>query len=243
MATTYLTALLFGLLPALGNISGSFLAEQWEGSENTLKLGLLISVGFILAVIGIVLLPIVLESSPAWLFLALFFAGGFISIRLDRVTDLVATRTATGETDVSPWRVYDGIAVDLFSDGVMIGFGLTITLGLGFLLTISQIPAYISEGFATIKTFKSRGVPRHTRLLMVFSFAVPIFLGVTAGYWLGRRSGIIAPSLLAFTAGILVAVTVEEILPKAYREDEDRLVTVELVGSFTLIMLIAMYLR
>lgn len=243
MATRYLTALIFGLLPALGNISGSLIAEQREGSKNTLKLSLLISVGFILAIVGLVLLPIVFDSGPSWFFLALFLAGGFVSIRLDRATDLVATRTVTGKTEASPERIYDGIALDMFMDGVMIGAGLTITLGLGFLLTIGQVPASISEGFSTIKTFKSRGVPRHMRLLMAFSLAILIFFGITAGYWFGRRSSIIASGLLAFTAGTLVAITVEEVIPKTYRENEDRLVTVELAGGFTLIMLVAIYLR
>lgn len=59
-----------------------------------------------------------------------------------------------------------------------------------------------SGGFATIATFKSKGVPRWMRLLLSLSFALPIFLGVTVGYWLVRgQPAIVKFSLLAFTAG------------------------------------------
>ena len=243
MATTYLTALLLSSLPALGNISGGLVAERFEISGNTLSLALHVAAGIILAVVGIELLPTTLEADPPWLILIIFLVGGFFSIGLDRLTDLIATRTGEGEADAGAWGIYAGVAVDLFSDGVMIGAGSTITFGLGLLLAVGQVPADIPEGFATIATFKSKGVPRQTRLLLSLSFALPIFLGVTVGYWLVRGQPVIVKfALLAFTAGILLTVAVEEIIPEAHREGEARLAAVALVSGFALFTLIAMYL-
>ncbi|WP_312620768.1 ZIP family metal transporter [Haloarcula sp. 1CSR25-25] len=139
--------------------------------------------------------------------------------------------------------IFAGVAVDLFSDGVMIGAGSTISLGLGLLLALGQVPADIPEGFATIATFKSKGVPRRTRLLLSLSFALPIFLGVTVGYWLVRgQPAIVKFGLLAFTAGILLTVAVEEIIPEAHKEGEARLAAVALVGGFALFTFISIYL-
>ena len=125
----------------------------------------------------------------------------------------------------------------------MIGAGSTINLGLGLLLALGQVPADIPEGFATIATFKAKGIPRRTRVLLALSFGLPILLGVTVGYWLVRgRPAIIKLGLLAFTAGILLSVTVEEIIPEAHREGEARLAAVAVVGGFALFTLISVYL-
>ena len=199
--------------------------------------------GIILAVVGIELLPTTLEADPPWIILVIFLLGGFFSIALDRLTDIIATRTGEGEADAGAWGIYAGVAVDLFSDGVMIGAGSTVTLGLGLLLAIGQVPADIPEGFATIATFKSKGVPSRTRFLLSLSFAIPLFIGVTIGYWLVRGRPIIFKyGLLAFTAGILLTVAIEEIVPEAHRDDEARLAAVALVGGFALFTLISIYI-
>ena len=242
MATTYLTALLLSSLPALGNISGGLVAERFEISGKALSLPLHLAAGIILAVVGIELLPTTLEADPPWLVLIVFLAGGVFSIGLDRFTDLIAIRTG-GEANAGAWGIYAGVAVDLFSDGVMIGAGSTINLSLGLLLALGQVPADIPEGFATIATFKAKEIPRQTRVLLSLSFAIPIFLGVTVGYWLVRgRPAIVKLGLLAFTAGILLTVAVEEILPEAHKGDEARLAAVALVGGFALFTLISVYL-
>lgn len=243
MATSYLTALLLSSLPAIGNISGGLIAERFEISGESLSLALHLAAGIVLAVVGIELIPTTLEADPPWLVLSVFIVGGFFSIGLDRVTDLIATRTRGGEANAGAWGIYAGVAVDLFSDGVMIGAGSTINLGLGFLLALGQVPADIPEGFATIATFKAKGIPRRKRILLSLSFALPILLGVTVGYWLVRgRPAIVKLGLLAFTAGILLSITVEEIIPEAHKGSEARLAAVAVVGGFALFTLISVYL-
>lgn len=66
-----------------------------------------------------------------------------------------------------------GATMVLFSDGVMIGGGSTLSLGLGLLLALGQVPADIPQGFATIAAFRRQGLARRTRLLLSASFAVP----------------------------------------------------------------------
>ena len=171
-----------------------------------------------------------------------FFDWRFFATGLDRVTGFIATRTGEGGADASAWGIYASVAVDLFSDDVMIGAGSTIDFRLGLLLALGQVPADIPEGFATIATFKSKDVPCRTRLLLSFGFALPIFLGTTVGYWLARGwPAIVKLALFAFTAGILLVVAVEEIIPEAHREDEARLAAVALGGGFALFTFIPLY--
>lgn len=64
----------------------------------------------------------------------------------------------------------------------MIGTGSTVAIGLG-LLPVGQVPADLPAGFATVASFQSRGVRRGKRIAIAALFALPIFLGVTVGYW------------------------------------------------------------
>jgi zinc transporter, ZIP family len=106
----------------------------------------------------------------------------------------------------------------LLSDGTMVGTGSAVAVSLGLLLALAQVPADIPEGFATIATFQEQGVPRGKRLLLAASFALPIFLGATIGYWALRDgSEVLKMAMLAFTAGILISIVVEEMVQEAHR--------------------------
>lgn len=147
------------------------------------------------------------------------------------------------ESSAGPWMIFIGVAIDLFSDGIMIGTGSTISVGLGLILALGQVPADIPEGFATIATFKDKGIPRGRRMLLSISFAIPVLLGATVGYW-GVRGlpEVYKFVLLAFTAGILLTVAVEEIVGEAHETVEDsRWDSVVLVAGFALFALISVY--
>ncbi|MDP8922112.1 MAG: hypothetical protein M3O34_04460 [Chloroflexota bacterium] len=67
-------------------------------------------------------------------------------------------------------------------------------------------------------------------------------LGTTIGYWGVRgQPEIVKLSLLAFTAGILATVVVEEMVPEAHKEEDARLAALVFVGGFALFALIATY--
>ncbi|WP_254547277.1 ZIP family metal transporter [Halomarina pelagica] len=125
----------------------------------------------------------------------------------------------------------------------MIGTGSLVDPTLGLVLALGQVPADIPEGFATIATFRAQDVTRQLRLIISASFAIPIFLGVTLGFWAVRgQPPIVQLGLLAFTAGILLTVVVEEIVPEAHEADEGRFAALAFVGGFALFGFIAVYL-
>lgn len=64
--------------------------------------------------------------------------------------------------------------------------GSSVSVGLGLLLGLSQVVANIRGGNASMANFRSEGVRRQTRILIACSFAVPIFVGATVGYWVFR---------------------------------------------------------
>lgn len=239
----YLIVLVLTLGPALGNFGGGLLAEAYRVSQRTLSLALHLAAGIVLAVVGIELMPEALEVDPQWVILLAFVIGGGFSILLDDATGRIQTLVGGANTSEGPWGIYLGVAVDLFSDGVLIGTGSTVNPTLGLLLALGQIPADIPEGFATIATFRKQEVPRRLRLLLSASFVIPIFLGATIGYWAVRGGAAIYKfGLLAFTVGILLTVVIEEIVPEAHENGEARLAAVALVGGFALFALITVYI-
>ncbi len=244
----FVTVLMLTLLPALGNFGGGLLAEFLPVSQRALNLALHAAAGIILAVVGVELMPQALQVEPAWIIVLFFVVGGVFSIGLDKVVHFV--QRAPGQTDgqSQPWMIYLGTAIDLFSDGIIIGTGSTIDLNLGILLALGQVPADIPEGFATVASFKESALSRQQRVLMSASFILPILLGSTIGYWaVSGRSDLLKFGLLAFTAGILVTIAVEELLVSAHDSiekagmEEGRLATLMLVGGFALFVLLGAY--
>ena len=239
----YLTVLILAALPALGNFAGGLLAEAFGVSQRMLSLALHGAAGVVLAVVGVELMPQVLQADPPWLIVLAFAAGGVFFIFVDRAISLAKSQAGdANEHSARIWAIFLGVAVDLFSDGLMIGTGSTITLSLGLLLALGQVTADVPEGFATIAAFKRQGISRYARLLLAASFALPVLLGATLGYWIVRdQAETVKLALLAFTAGILTTVTVEEIIPESHRDEEARLATLVFVGGFALFTLLSIY--
>lgn len=239
----FLKVLTFAALPAAGNFAGGLLAEMFTISRRVLSLALHLAAGIVFGVISIELMPRALsDGNQPWIILLMFVLGGAFFVLIDKGMDIVRARTSRGTANASAWAIYFGVAVDLFSDGIMIGTGSSLSLGLGLLLALGQVPADVPEGFATIATFKNRSFSRKSRLLLSASFAIPIFLGTAVGYFAVRgQPEILKYSLLAFTAGILMTVVVEEMIVEAHREKDGPLSVLLLVGGFALFGLISAY--
>ncbi len=239
----YLVVLAIATLPAIGNFLGGVLSEAVHVSQRILSFALHLAAGIVFAVVGIELMPEALTAEPAWLVILAFVAGGGFFMVVEKIIDVVQKRRGGDPEKTGPWVILFGVAVDLFSDGVMIGTGSTISVGLGLLLALGQVPADVPEGFATIATFKKQGVPRRRRLLLAASLMLPIFIGATVGFWAVRgQPDIVKMSLLAFTAGILTTVVVEEIVPLAHEGEEARGAVLALVGGFALFALLSVSL-
>jgi ZIP family zinc transporter len=238
----YLSVLGLALLPALGNFSGGLLAELLTASRRTLSLALHLAAGVVLGVIAIELMPEALGGAPAWLAVAAFLAGGGFSVLLERMIDAVRDWLG-GQAGTGAWMVYAAVAVDLFSDGLMIGAGSVVSFGLALLLAVGQVTADVPEGFAAIANFKDKGVSRGRRLLLSASFVLPSLLGASLGYWLLRGAPpAVQQAALAFTAGLLLVAAIEDMITEAHEAAADsRWSALSLVGGFALFTLVSAY--
>ena len=243
----FLIALTFAALPALGNFLGGLLAEITRLSDKALSAALHVAAGIILAVVGIELVGRGLAAAPAWAIALALMGGGLFAVLLDLLLSHIRCRFGGNTSREGPWMIYVGVSADLFSDGVMIGAGATIASSLALLLALGQMAGDIPEGFATMANFKRHGFLRSRRMLIAASFAVPILIGATVGYWAVREQPEVYKFvLLAFTAGILITVAIEEMVTQAHRMnatgEESAWESLGLVGGFALFVLLSAYL-
>ncbi len=135
------------------------------------------------------------------------------------------------------------VAVESFTDGLMIGTGVLIAITLGLLLSLGQATADIPMGFVNISSFKEKRFLFKKRFLINLAASLSVIVGATLGYFaIKGQPQIVIFALLSFTAGILLTVTVEEIIPQSHREGEARLAALALIGGFALFALIATYI-
>lgn len=239
----FLIVLAFATLPAVGNFAGGLLAEIFHVSQRVLSLALHLAAGIVLAVVGLELVPQALKGNPPWIPIAAFVAGGALFIGIERLIDIIKDRLNTGEESTGPLAIFTGVALDLFSDGIMIGTGSVINPALGLLLALGQVPADIPEGFAATATLRRAGFSRRTRLFMAASFAVPVLLGATIGYLALRQAPpILTLSVLAATGGVLTSLVIEEMVTQAHDGPTSTYGPLMLTGGFGLFALISVYI-
>ena len=180
--TNYLYVLALALMPAFGNFAGGVAAELIPTSRRMLNCALHAAAGIVTAVVAVELMPRRWRFSTA---LGLCLGGAFY-VLVEWFVDLMQ---GGNEDAAGAWMIYVAVAIDLFSDGLMIGVGSVVSFGLAFILALGQIMADVPEGFATIANFKEKGASRRRRIVLSASFVVPCLLGASIGFWLLRGQG------------------------------------------------------
>lgn len=115
-------------------------------------------------------MPEALRASLHWVPILAFAAGGVLFREFDERVERLAARVGR---EGGPWAIFFGVAVDLFSDGIMIGTGAVVDPALGLLFALGQVPADLPEGFAAIATFKRADVPRARRVALAAALPSP----------------------------------------------------------------------
>ena len=132
------------------------------------------------------------------------------------------------------------MAVDLSSDGLMLGTGAAVSSGLGLVLAAGQVLADLPEGYATVANLRDKGVPRRRRILLSTSFFLFATGVALLSYLLLRGASEGAKmTALAFAAGLLTVTATEDMLEEAHEAHADnRLSVLAFVGGLALFTLV-----
>lgn len=238
-----LLVLWLALLPPAGNFAGGLIAEYWKPSARLLNWALHAASGIVLAIVSVELLPRALEGLAGWWIAAAFAGGGaaylLIESSVQRLQKGGGSNDQSGRTRM--WMIYVAVAIDLSSDGLMLGTGTAVSASLGIVLALGQVLADVPEGYATIANFRDKGVPRVRRLLLSGSFAFFTVGAALLAYFLLRDvSGPVQLAALVFVAGLLTVAAVEDMLEEAHEAREDtRSSILAFVGGFALFTLVS----
>lgn len=232
------------LLPALGNIAGGILAEVYRPSPRVLNWALHLAAGIVIGIVAIELTPNALQVLPTWLVGVCFLLGAGGYQLAERGVAYLQEQQGSGETE-SMWMIYFAVAVDLFSDGLMIGSGAAVSAGLGLAIAIGQVLADVPEGFAVIANFRNKGVSRTRRFALSASFAVPALTAALGAFLLLRQqSQAWQMGVLLGTAGILTTAAIEDMISEAHATEQDgRFATSFLAMGFGLFAFVSNFLN
>lgn len=235
---------LLSLLPGAGNFAGGMIAEFWKPSPRLLDWALHAASGIVIAIVAVELIPNALNVLAGWWLAAAFGAGGLVYIALQAGVQQLQSRQA-GQKRTGMWMIYIAVAIDLASDGLVLGAGSAVSLSLAVVLASGQILADVPEGYASIATFRSNNVPRRKRLWLSASFVTFCTAGAMLAYF-GLRG---APesfqmAALVFVAGLLTLAAVEDILEEAHESREDtKYSTLAFLVGFVLFTLVSVGLE
>lgn len=236
--------LLLSLLPGAGNFAGGMVAEFSKTSAFMLNWALHAASGIVIAIVAVELIPEALGILAGW-WIAAAFAGGGLTYVL--VETLLERRQSAGEDGEDGedrsgmWMIYVAVAVDLTSDGLMIGTGSAVSTNLALVLAAGQVLADVPEGYATMANFRDKDVPRRRRILLSASFFLYVVGAAALAYFVLRD----APeawkmAALVFVAGLLSMAAVEDMLEEAHEAREDnRRSVIAFVAGFALFTLVS----
>lgn len=213
--------LLLSLLPGAGNFAGGVIAELWKPSPRLLNWALHAASGIVIAIVAVELIPNALDVLAGWWLAAAFSAGGLVYIALQAGVERLQSKQG-GEGRAGMWMIYIAVAIDLASDGLVLGAGSAVSLSLALVLASGQVLADVPEGYASIATFRANAVPRSKRLWLSASFATFSTAGAMLAYFgLRQAPESLQMAALVFVAGLLTLAAVEDILDEAHESNED----------------------
>jgi ZIP family zinc transporter len=134
-----------------------------------------------------------------------------------------------------------GIALHNLPEGIAIGIGFTHMPSFGFLIAIAIALHNIPEGIATALPLYESGISKiKTFMITLFSGLVEPIGAILAILFLWGKGAIIAPAL-AFAAGVMVFITLDELIPCAKDRHEHSTALGIIIGSVVMMILYGIF--
>jgi ZIP family zinc transporter len=204
--------------------------------------------GIITALVAVTLMPPTIRSGPYALNLLAFCAGGVLYLLPEHYAAEARARRAacersTGSDEIS-LRLFVGILVDLFVDGVVIGIGATLDLLTGLVMALGLALSTAPLAFVTIATAKRQGMLAEHRRVLGWMFVAALMAGALLGYLVLQNQPLgLRMVLVALASGFLITTVVQGIIPEANREGEPGFAGVLYIGGLSLYTLMSLALK
>jgi len=236
-----LVLIVISLLAGAATGVGGILGVLFKPRERNITLGLSFSSGIML---GVTFLILVSESLKAG-FLTCFI-GFTIGALLFFLLDFLIPHMHIAESRDSLLRlgilIAIGIAIHDLPEGFGIGSGYGISGGLGLTLAVAVMLHNIPEGMAIAFPLHFYGMSRLRTILISFAAGISTLVGALIAFFLlGSASEKFMYSGLAFAAGAMFYITVNELIPEAHRYGNTRLASLGLLVGMLVSFLLTLF--
>jgi len=232
MMTQLLVALLLSTIAGMSTTIGAMFACLFKRpSARMLSLGLGFSAGVMLTVSFLEMLPSAIVSSGQLPTYLVFFVGMFVMAGLDLFVPHVEDELEQSDVDHDLMRTSKltalGIAIHNFPEGIITFLGTMISIEVGVLLAIAIALHNIPEGISVAVPVYYATEDRNKAFTLSFlsGVAEPIgalFAAVLLWPFLNEVNLGLA---LALVAGIMIFLSLHELLPVAHQHSDSRRTT------------------
>ncbi len=229
---------LASLLAGAATGVGGFLSVLFKPGERSLILGLGFSSGIML---GVTFLILVLESLKGGFLLCFagFATGSLVFFLLDFVLPhmhIVESRNSLLRLGI---LIAIGIAIHDLPEGFGIGSGYGISGSLGMTLAVAITLHNIPEGMAIAIPLHFSGLGKLKTVLICFAAGISTLVGALLAFFLlaSVPQGFVY-SGLAFAAGAMFYITVNELIPEAHRYGNTRLASLGVLAGILVAFLL-----
>ena len=177
-----------------------------------------------------------------------FFLGALFLFGLDKVLPHIHINFKEAEGIKTPWHkttllvlaitlhnIPEGLAVGVLFGGVAAGFDGA-TIGGAVALAIGIGLQNFPEGFAVAMPLRRQGVSRKKSFWYGQLSAVVEPIAGVLGAWAVLSFQPILPYALAFAAGAMIFVVIEEVVPEAQQDKYTDIATMGFIGGFIIMM-------
>ena len=232
------TLILISLLAGAATAVGGILAILIRPGEKNLVTGLGFSSGIMLGVTFLMLVPESLKAGFLLCFIG-FVAGSLLFFFLDFIIPhihIVEPRDSLLRLGI---LIAIGIAIHDLPEGFGIGSGYGVSRSLGMTIAVAMILHNIPEGMAIAIPFHFYGMNRFKNIFITFAAGMSTLVGALMAFFaLDYLPEKFTYTGLAFAAGAMFYITVNELIPEAHKYGHTRLVGLGvLTGALTAFLL------
>ncbi len=235
--------LLISFLSGSTTVIGALLANFLKGKRDYVSIGVGFSSGIMIAISFLELLATALTMMEE-LFIILAFALGFVlvlivDIRLPHM-HLIEEKGPSGHLIKISYLVAIGIIIHDFPEGFAMASSFWVEVRLGLLVALGIAIHNIPEEFALAVPLV---LTKKTKLLLEFlvlsALAEPLgaIFGIALSWLIPQFNAL----LLSFAAGVMVFVSVDELVPLAYEHDGMHYFAVGLIAGITSFLILTTF--
>ncbi len=235
--------LIISFLSGSTTILGALLAMVLKGKRSYVSIGVGFSSGIMIIISFLELLATALTMTNE-LFVVLSFALGFIfvliiDIRLSH-THLIEEKGPSGHLIKISYLVAIGILIHDFPEGFAMASSFQVEERLGLLVALGIAIHNIPEEFAlAVPLVATKKMKLLMKLLVLSALAEP--LGAVFGIALASLIPFFKVFFMAFAAGVMVFVSVDELVPLAYEYDGMHHFAIGLITGITSFMILSTF--